>query len=112
MNQNTFKYLLDERGEIKHQLDKCTKPKDKGFYTSRLKQLNERIAKFGQRYSIVQVTITYLNDNTPVTQFIYYTGIAESDAIEYTRALMEPTLGKMTIGALTIPSGRLLNKVL
>lgn len=104
-----LKMLIQE----KEQLDSDLKnPKNnfraQSFIRIRLNAIEQRIRHFGQRYNCVQVTVKYNEEFLQRERKIYYTDINESDAIDYTRKLIEVNFKVIEITAISIPVGRLI----
>lgn len=101
-------FLLDQNEEVRNHLKRKLRHTQIAALNIRLNQVNERINKFGQRYSVILVTINYLNDKV---SYCCYTDITESDAIEYTKLNLEHKgIRDFKLSSLNVPTGRLLNK--
>lgn len=104
--------LVVEQKNLSHSISLHKTSATVAMLKQRLHAIKERLRKFGQRYSIIQVTVIFSQNNTTITKIIYYTDISESDAINYTKILLEVNFKVVEIMAITIPVGKLQNIVI
>lgn len=109
-----LKILVRERQVAQTNAKNASKSRPKAFWDKQLQVYSERINKFGQRYSIVQVNVKMSGANNTLfmDKIIYYTDITKEDAIDYTQATLKGSIYdgmKLEVTAMDIPSGRLLD---
>lgn len=77
------------------------------FYQGQITRLNYLLSKFGSKFNVVYVKVTYQGDEGGTqTAMIYYTDITTEDAEQYVRDTMEGKFKILEVMAFDIQPGQ------